>query len=91
MPNALPPAIVEALLDKLGSDDGFRELFQEDPRAALARLGYEPDLGDGEVGAWACLRVTRLASKEAIADDRGLLYSQLTSELGNIPHKLDVA
>ena len=60
--NSLPEPIVDALLDRLASDDMFRALFEKDPEAALVRLGHQPQPGDT-----ACLRTAKLADKATIA------------------------
>ena len=73
---------VNALLDKLSSDDDFRAKFQSDPRAALASLGHKPALSAGAdaKGAWTCMSVKELASKDAIRKSRDALRTQLTSD-----------
>jgi putative modified peptide len=90
MPNNISPKIVDALLDKLSSDDDFRSRFKADPRAALASLGDEDarHAAPGAPGPWACCAVTELASKEAIAASRVELNKQLTSEGLFTPFKL---
>jgi putative modified peptide len=74
----LPEAIVDSLLDRLGSDDGFRHQFASDPRAALAQLGFAP-ASDPSVqrGIWNCLTVTELAPKESIQASRSAIREQL--------------
>ncbi len=89
MSKPLPPALVDALLDKLATDDAFREAFARDPRSALSSLAGAVELQG--FTAWSCLTVSRLASKEEIARDRQLLRSQLCSALRDIPHRLDVS
>lgn len=71
---------VDALLDKLSSDDDFREKFQKNPRKALAAVGHD-SAGDDRVteGAWMCMSVKQLASKEAIKASRDNLRKQLLS------------
>jgi putative modified peptide len=90
MPNKITPKVVDALLDKLSSDDDFRSSFKSDPRAALASLGDEDakHAPQGASGAWACCQVTELASKESIAASRAELTKQLTSEVMFTPFKL---
>ena len=76
----LSDATVDALLDKLGSDDAFRKLFQANPRRALADVGHASAADDSvESGAWACMDVQQLASKEAIQASRAALREQLLS------------
>lgn len=73
MPNTMPKNVAKQLLDKLGSDDGFRQLFVEDPTAALKRLGY--DLPSDQA---ACLQVKSLADKESIRKSRAELEQSLS-------------
>jgi len=70
----LSEAVVERLLDLLGSDDAYRELFARDPAEALRQIGASPV----EIENCApCIRVERLADKSAICETRALLISQL--------------
>ena len=72
---------IDALLDKLGSDDKFRELFQTNPRAALASVGHgEAREGGAKEGLWMCVATRELASKEQIKASREVLRNQLLSE-----------
>ena len=75
----LPESIAESLLYRLGHDDSFRECFVQDPRDALASLGFEPAKNATiKHGIWNCLTVSELASKEAICGALDLLRIQLT-------------
>ena len=75
-PKPLPGKVVAALLDKLGSDDAFRDLFEKDPEEALRQVGApEPE------HCVHCMRVSKLASKEAIKAANQHLTTQLTSTL----------
>jgi putative modified peptide len=90
MPNKISPKVVDVLLDKLSGDDDFRARFKADPRAALASLG-DDDARNAPAdasGAWACLAVTELASKDAIAASRAELTRQLSAEVMFTPFKL---
>ena len=80
MSKKLSEKTIDALLDKLASDDEFRETFQKNPRKALAAVGHKPS-GDSSVaqGAWTCLAVSRLADKETIRASRDKLREQLLS------------
>ncbi len=80
MPFKLSEDTVDALLDKLSSDDDFRETFQKNPRKALAAVGHKA-AGDADQaqGAWTCLTVSRLADKETIRASRDKLREQLLS------------
>ena len=77
----LPEAVVDTLLDKLGSDDAFRAQFVSDTRGALASIGFEA-AADASVsqGIWACMSVTDLASKEVIRASRVELSRQLSKK-----------
>ena len=82
MANNFSREVADALLDKLSSDDKFRELFQRNPRAALHQIGHEtPKDVEGISGSdpIMCLTSTGgLASKEDISAARGQLQEQLT-------------
>ncbi len=89
----LPESIALDLLDKLGNDDDFREVFAANPRQALAQLGFAP-AGDVRVtqGIWKCLQVSELASKQAVLASRETLLRQFTAErAGHSPITLEVA
>lgn len=82
----LEPAIAVALLDKLSTDDTFREMFQKNPQAALQAIGH-PET----TGAATCLSKVSglsLASKEILAASRDELFDLLTNSLSLQPHKL---
>ena len=70
------------LLDKLSSDDTFREQFQKDPAAALKSIGADQ-------AAAECMSVKQLASKEAITNARDALHAQLTATLALTVHDLN--
>lgn len=83
----LPPQVVDALLDRLASDDAFREHFARAPDQALRTLGFEFPAG------LDCCRepVKQLASKETIAATRDALRDELVgSELSQGPNSLDL-
>ncbi len=79
-PKPLPGNVVAQLLTKLGSDDAFRALFQKDPAAALKQVGA-PD----PEGSALCLKVAKLADKEAIKAAHAALTTQLAGNLGQHP------
>lgn len=82
MPHKISPQVVDALLDKLSSDDEFRSQFEADPRAALASIGEESakSAKPGDRGVWTCCTVNKLASKEQIQAARQSLRNQLSAE-----------
>ncbi len=83
----LDPVLADILLEKLSTDDAFRERFQENPGNALASLGvaeaqalidHAPKPGD----LFYCMTTHSLASKEEIAFAREQLAKHL-SQRGN--------
>lgn len=77
--------VVDLLLEKLSTDDDFRELFQSDPRAALQQIGHEtPERNRGLRGTDPVMCMVldnRLASKEVIRAGRAKMKAALTSTL----------
>ena len=76
--------VVDALLDKLSSDDQFRDLFKRNPRAALAQLGHHTDKAvEGVRGSdpVMCLQGAELASKEEIRASRDILSERLSGSM----------
>ena len=79
------PRVVDALLDKLSSDDDFRELFQKNPRAALSLIGHTTSEADrdikGQDPVLCCYNLKGLASKEAFVEGRMRMRESLTKPL----------
>lgn len=76
--------VAAKLLDKLSTDDAFRERFRSDPRAALAEVGHvtpEEDVGKEGVDPVMCCDNLMLASKEEIGKAKGKLEAQLSSAI----------
>ncbi len=80
------PKVIKTLLDRLTTDDDFRELFQKDASAALAEAGHRAPSDTLRTGlsaapsAGTCLQMqagASLASKEDIAAQRAKLESTL--------------
>jgi putative modified peptide len=83
----MPEAIVDQLLESLATDDLFRAQFEKDPRAALARLGYEAAPGET-----ICLHTPKLADKQMIAATRDEMRNLLIlGSLSQIPNRWDSA
>ena len=83
MAGTLSPAVADKLLDKLASDDKFRDLFSKDPDTALGQVGH--------TGKSSCMKCKKLASKEQIAKSRDVLRKMLTTgTLSLTPVQLDV-
>ena len=72
--NATPQQI-EAILDRLASDDAFREQMLGDPVAALKGYGLEVDPAQVPV-------VRKLPSKQMLKEQRESLSGQLHSNMG---------
>jgi putative modified peptide len=97
----LEPKIADRLLDLLGTDDGFRDLFRDDPLAALRTIGYEsPTPGKMtacglmpavELEPFAECKVQHLASKADILSAREEIKSMLTRGLAHTTPQLDAA
>ncbi|KFN43963.1 NHLP-related RiPP peptide [Arenimonas oryziterrae] len=83
MSNNLSPKVVDALLDKLSSDDDFRALFQKNPRAALRQVGHVTPEEDRDVrGAdpvLCCYNLHGLADKETIKQGRSRIHAALVA------------
>ena len=87
MAGTLTPEVADKLLDKLSSDDKFRDLFAKDPDAALAQVGHKAP----KSGKTACVRCKKLADKDAIKKSRDALRTLLTTTtLAQTPVQLDV-
>lgn len=86
----LPAKVVDQLLELLGSDDAFRERFQENPVAAFAEIGYVPEASSESAGrpvegqTLYCMTASQLASKEEIQQARTELKSYLTAQANHI-------
>lgn len=78
---SLSDTIALELLHKLGNDDGFRDRFAADARAALAEVGFAPAADENiTAGIWKCLTVNTLASKESVRASHAHLFRQFTAE-----------
>ena len=82
MANNFSREVADALLDKLSSDDKFRELFERNPRAALRQVGHDtPKDLEGIAGSDPVMCLSSadgLASKEKIQAARTELQAQLS-------------
>jgi putative modified peptide len=79
---------VNALLDKLSTDDDFRDLFTRDLGAALQQLPGKPGIPkDCQPGG--CLRPVKLADKATIAKSRQKMYEGMTAMQPHIPKVLE--
>ncbi len=78
---------IDALLDNLAGDDGFRERFQRNPREATASLGTD----DPAVASLPQDPIKELAPKEAIKAARAALRRKLIDSMGPFqPITLDI-
>jgi putative modified peptide len=71
------PEIVDQLLDKLSTDDEFRENFLGNPALVLSTLGIQVD--PAQVPA-----VRRLPSKDVLKANREAIKSKLVGQAGLI-------
>ncbi|UKE62239.1 NHLP-related RiPP peptide [Xanthomonas translucens pv. poae] len=69
-----------SLIDRLSSDEDFRNLFVTDPAKALRDAGVPEQIVQATVGEGKCLDVKNLAPKEELAAAKSLLLEYLTSK-----------
>lgn len=79
---------VDALLVLLSSDDEYRDLFQKNLAAALAKLPGAPAVPPG-TAAGACLMPAQLASKQQLAASRERLVNDHLAFNTQIPKILE--
>ncbi len=94
MPFQISDELVDKLLDKLSTDNDFRDVFQKNPRIAMAYLGHEgaTNASPKDQGLWSCAQCKELASPEAIKSSRNQLKTQLLTSLTKLsPVTLDIA
>lgn len=82
MAKKLPADVADRLLDRLCGDDGFRERFHKDPRAALGEIA--PAIAQDPNGAWLCLSGEGLPSQEQLRATREALRSRLTTSMSDV-------
>ncbi|MGH8025562.1 MAG: NHLP-related RiPP peptide [Pseudoxanthomonas sp.] len=86
----IDPQVADRLLELLGTDDVFRQLFKNDPQQALQKVGFVESAS--EVSPAVCfMGIEKLASKTAILNSRAELKAMLTSGLGHQPIQLNVS
>jgi putative modified peptide len=81
-PNPMDPKVAKRLLDKLASDDDFRDHFTRDAQSALESIGYVAPTEAGVASAGACLQLkpgTSLASPADIESSRSKLEESLVA------------
>jgi putative modified peptide len=85
MTNKFSPEVADRLLDKLSTDDDFRDLFEKNPGAALRQVGHETAAEHagvrGSDPAMCANLKGGLASKEDIRAGRETMKAALTSPL----------
>lgn len=83
MTNKFSPEVADRLLDKLSTDDNFRDLFEKNPSAALRQVGHEPAAEHAGVRGSdpaMCANLSGgLASKESIRAGREAMKAALIS------------
>lgn len=81
--NTFSPEVVDKLVDLLSTDDAFRQLFQEDARAALRQVGHETaadEIGLRGRDPVMCMVLSNgLASKAALCAGRDRIRHSLIS------------
>ncbi len=71
----LTPDLVDKLLDKLATDDSFREAFDKDPTSAMHQIGAPKDFDCG-----ICTRPEPMASKEQFRRSRDAFRQTLLGQ-----------
>ena len=84
MANTFSPEVADKLLDKLSTDQAFRDLFEKNPRAALRAVGHETPEADRDVKGHdpvlCCYNLKdKLASTDSIRAGRDKMKAALTS------------
>jgi len=79
---SLTSAQVDALLDKLSSDDEFRALLLRDPASALKQIGAPSELAD------CFTKCKQLADPQTLKASRAVIQQQLGSTLSANIHDL---
>lgn len=88
----LSAEVADKLLDLLSKDDDFRQLFQKDPTAALAKAGHPPAQamvasGDYSPTAYGCMVTANVAPAAEIEAARLEIKGMLTSAASHTnPH-----
>ena len=89
MAEPLDPIAVDALLERLSSDDAFRALFASSPEEAVRQLPGKPiEVPPGEPGS-SCMRVNQLADKDRLRQTLAQVREQLLGKSSFIPHILE--
>ena len=85
----IDPQVADRLLELLGTDDMFRQLFKSDPRQALQKVGFIESASEGSP-ADCFTGIQKLAPKAEILGSRAELRTMLTSGLMQSPIQLNV-
>ena len=85
----IEPQVADRLLELLGTDDVFRQLFKNDPKQALQKVGFIESASEASP-AVCFMGIEKLASKAEILGSRAALKIMLTSGLSQSPIQLNV-
>ncbi|MBO9738257.1 NHLP-related RiPP peptide [Xanthomonas axonopodis pv. begoniae] len=76
----LDPSVANNLVQRLSQDDAFRDLFVNDPVAALEQAGHTAENSDTlKQFIDECCTSIKLADKQTIAEARDEINAMLTS------------
>ena len=84
----IAPQVADRLLELLGTDDVFRQLFKNDPAQALKKVGFVESATEASP-AGCFMGIEKLAPKAAILASSAELKAMLTSGLGMTPIQLN--
>jgi putative modified peptide len=80
----LTPDLVDKLLDKLATDDGFRDLFVKEPAKAMQQIGAAKDFDCG-----VCKRPKPLATKAQFKSSRDAFRKTMLGSTAQVIFMLD--
>lgn len=75
----LEPAVAARLIDRLSTDDAFRERFTTDTANALHEVGHIADVAELNAFIGICFAGVKLADKNTIADARQQVHAMLVT------------
>ena len=85
----IDPQVADRLLELLGTDDVFRQLFKNNPRQALQKAGFVESASETSPAEYF-MRIEKLAPKAVILESKIRLKEMLTSGLSAQPIHLNV-
>jgi len=85
----LEPVVAARLIDRLSTDDVFRDRFTTDTAAALHEVGHIADVAELNAFLGSCFCGVTVADKATIAGARDEIYKMLTQGTAHSVPALD--